>query len=322
MLQKMQNQVSVIRKFNRYYTNILGLLDQHILASGLSLSEVRVLHEVDRTPNCTSKMLSDVLCMDAGYLSRILKRFESMGLLRKEPSPEDGRAVCLHLTERGKEEMNMLNGRSDEQIAGMIRPLSDTYREELVKSMTVVESILTDGKEISDADISIRMEIKPGDAGYITYMHGRLYREEYNYTTAFEAYVAESFFEFLLHYNPQKDRLWCAEHNGKIIGCIGIVGREKRAQLRWFLIEPLYRGIGLGKKLLNRALEFAGERGYESIYLDTTADLEKAIGLYQRAGFVKTGEKPNNLWREGLMELELSMDLGAGRANRPGMEEA
>lgn len=309
MLQKMQNQVSVIRKFNRYYTNILGLLDQHILESDLSLSEVRILHEIDKTPNCTSKMLSDVLCMNAGYLSRILKRFENMGLLEKEPSSTDGRAIHLHLTDSGKEKMSMLNRRSDEQIADMIKPLSEVYKEELVKNMTSIETILTDGKEIKDTDISIRTEIKAGDAGYITFLHGSIYKEEYSYTTAFEAYVAESFFEFLLHYNPQKDRLWCAEHNGKIIGCIGIAGHGEKAQLRWFLIEPLYRGIGLGKKLLNYALEFAKEKGYKSIYLDTTSDLEKAISLYQRAGFVKVGEKPNNSWREGLMELEFAMDL-------------
>lgn len=309
MIQKLQNQVSTIRKFNRYYTNILGLLDQHILESDLSLSEVRVLHEIDKTKNCTSKMLSDILCMNAGYLSRILKRFEKMELLEKEPSPNDGRAIYLHLTEKGKEKMHVLNKRSNEQIADMMKSLSDTHKEELVKNMTAIETILTDGKEIKYTDISIRTEIKSGDAGYITFLHGSIYKEEYNYTTAFEAYVAQSFFDFLLHYNPQKDRLWCAEHNGRIIGCIGIVGHEEKAQLRWYLIDPLYRGMGLGKRLLNYALEFAKERGYKSIYLDTTSDLEKAIGLYKKAGFVKVSEKPNNSWREGLMEIEFSMNL-------------
>lgn len=107
----------------------------------------------------------------------------------------------------------------------------------------------------------------------------------------------------------QKDRLWCAEHNGKIIGCIGVAAHGERAQLRWFLVDPLYRHIGLGKKLLHAAINFAKERGYKSIYLDTTSDLEKAIGLYTSVGFKKTGEKPNNTWREGVTELEYTMDL-------------
>lgn len=309
MFQKTQNQVSIIRKFNRYYTNVLGLLDQHILESDFSLSEVRVLHEIDKTDNCTSKMLSDILCMNAGYLSRILKHFEKIGYLRKSPSPEDGRAAYLYLTDEGRAKMKTLNRCSDLQIEKMMKPLSDIQKEELVKNVTSIETILTDGKEIKIDDISIRTEVQAGDAGYITYMHGWIYKEEYNYTTAFEGYVAESFFEFLLKYNPLKDRLWCAEHNGKIIGCIAIVGHEDKAQLRWFLINPLYRKMGLGKKLLNYALAFAKERGYKSIYLDTTSDLEKAISLYKKAGFMQVNEKPNNAWREGLMELEFSMDL-------------
>lgn len=309
MLQKTQNQVSFIRKFNRYYTNILGLLDQHILESGLSLSEVRMLHEIDKIENCTSKMLSEILCMDAGYLSRILKQFEKRGLLKKEPSPADGRAFYLYLTEKGKEKMRTLNSRSDEQIEKMLKPLAELYKEELVQNMASIETILTGGKELKASDITIRTEIKPGDAGYITYMHGWMYKEEYDYSTAFEGYVAESFFEFLQQYNPQKDRLWCAEHNGKIVGCVGIVGHGEKAQLRWFLVDPLYRGIGLGKRLLGCALSFARQCGYESIYLDTTSDLEKAIGFYKKAGFVKVSEKPNDAWREGLKELGFSMDL-------------
>lgn len=309
MIQRTQNQVRVIRNFNRYYTNVLGLLDQHILESDLSLSEVRVLYEIEKTPNCTSKMLSGILCIDAGYLSRILKKLENMSLIEKKPSSEDGRAIELLLTGSGKDKISTLNRLSDEQIANMIRPLTDSEKEELVKDMTSVETILTGGSEVKASSITIRTEIKPGDAGYITYMHGKIYREEYNYMSSFEAYVAESFYQFLLHYNPQQDRLWCAEHNGKIVGCIGIVGHGERAQLRWFLTDHLYRGIGLGKKLLTCALEFAKEKGYKSIYLDTTSDLTKAISLYERAGFRKVSEKPNNSWKEGLVELELAMDL-------------
>lgn len=117
------------------------------------------------------------------------------------------------------------------------------------------------------------------------------------------------FFYILNIFCQHKDRLWCAEHNGKIIGCIGVAAHGERAQLRWFLVDPLYRHIGLGKKLLHAAISFAKERGYKSIYLDTTSDLEKTIGLYTSAGFKKTGEKPNNSWREGVTELEYAIDL-------------
>lgn len=309
MNKNLKHSISIIRSFNRYYTNVLGLLDQHILESDLSLSEVRVLHEIEKTEQCTSKMLVDILCMDAGYLSRILKKFYKMGLLTKEKSSIDGRAQYLYLTSGGKEKMYDLNNSSDEQIAQIIKPLAESDRNFLVQNMTSVETILTNGANIKLEDITIRTDIRPGDIGYITYMHGWIYQEEYGYSTDFEGYVAESFHKFLTNYNPEKDCLWYAEHNGNIIGCIGIVGREESAQLRWFLIAPHYRGIGLGKKLLKESLDFVKEKNYKRIYLDTTSDLEKAINMYKKIGFVKKLEKPNNSWREDLTELEFEMKL-------------
>lgn len=309
MNKNLKHSISIIRSFNRYYTNVLGLLDQHILESDLSLSEVRVLHEIEKTEKCTSRMLADILCMDAGYLSRILKKFYKMGLLTKEKSSKDGRAQYLYLTSEGKEKMYDLNSSSDEQIAQIIKPLAENDRNCLVQNMTSVETILTNGANIKLEDINIRTDIRPGDIGYITHMHGWIYQEEYGYSIAFEGYVAESFYKFLINYNPENDRLWCAEHNGNIIGCIGIVGYEESAQLRWFLIAPNYRSIGLGKKLLQESLDFVKEKNYKSVYLDTTNDLDKAISMYKRIGFVKKLEKPNNSWREGLTELEFEMKL-------------
>ena len=309
MTALLEKQINIIRKFNRYYTNILGLLDQHLLKSTLSLAEVRLLYEVEHNPGCTSKMIANTLCIDAGYLSRLLKGLEHAGYLTKTSSVTDARAYSLMLTDAGRAKIKELDADSSKQIAGLIKPLTDSQKAELVKNMTSVAAVLTEGKQITPDDIELRTEIKSGDAGYITYLHGQLYKEEYGYSTTFEAYVAQSFYDFLLHYNQQKDRLWCAEHNGKIIGCIGVAAHGERAQLRWFLVDPLYRHIGLGTKLLHAAINFAKERGYKSIYLDTTSDLEKAIGLYTAAGFKKTGEKPNNTWREGVTELEYAMDL-------------
>ena len=194
MYGKLKKEVGIIRSFNRYYTNVLGLLNQHILESDFSLSEVRVLHEIEKAENCTSKKLAEILCMDSGYLSRILKKFQKYGLVEKRQSPEDGRSQYLYVTQSGKEKMDALNARSDEQICNLIQPLSETDRSKLVQNMTSIENVLTTRKNIKCEDIAIRHNIKPGDAGYITYMHGWMYKKEYNYATAFEAYVAQSFY--------------------------------------------------------------------------------------------------------------------------------
>ena len=95
--------------------------------------------------------------------------------------------------------------------------------------------------------VTIRTELRPGDAGYITYLHASIYTAEYGFRPVFEAYVLESFCPFIKNYDPARDRLWCAEHNGNIVGSIAIVGHGDRAQIRWFLIDPRYRNIGLGK---------------------------------------------------------------------------
>lgn len=309
MNSKLKKEIGSVRSFNRYYTNVLGLLDQHILESDFSLSEVRVLHEIEKIENCTLKKLVEILCMDSGYLSRILKQFQKYGLIEKRQSPEDGRSQFLYLTQGGQEKMDALNSRSDEQIYNLIQPLSEADQSRLVQNMTSIENVLTAGKTIKPEDITVRYKVKPGDAGYITHMHGWIYKQEYNYTTAFEGYVAQSFYDFLLNYNADRDRLWIAEHNREIIGCIGIVSHGDKAQLRWFLLHPNYRGIGLGKRLMNEAVEFCREKGYKAVYLDTTEDLDKAISMYIKAGFVKVAEKENHTWSDNLMELEFEMKL-------------
>lgn len=309
MQSYLKKYVGIIRSFNRYYTNVLGLLNQHFLDSPYSLSEVRILHEIEKTEQCTASLLADTLSMDVGYLSRILKKFQKSGLIEKKKSAEDKRSQYLTVTPFGKENQDQFNDRSDHQIEKLVETLPEEEIKMLARNMTSIETILTKGKNIRRSDITIRDDVRPGDAGYLTYLHGWIYKKEYDYSVAFEGDVAESFYQFLVQYNPEKDRLWCAEHEGEIVGCIGIVGRGERAQLRWFLLHPNYRGMGLGKDLFELAMSFAREKGFEKVYLETTNDLTRAIGMYTKAGFIKTAEKENRAWRDDLLGLEFEMEI-------------
>lgn len=306
---KLKNEISRVRSFNRYYTNVLGLIDQHILKSEFSLSEVRVLHEIEKTENCTSKLLSDTLSMDAGYLSRIIKKFEGYGFLRREKSSSDGRAYNLYITDLGRERMTELNNASSMQIAGLLKPLSELDREFLVGHMAAIEGLLTQGTGIKLGDVSIRADIRPGDIGYITYMHGWIYAEEYGYPPEFEGFVAESLYRFIQSFWPGRDRLWCAEHDGRIVGCVGVASRGERAEFRWLLTDPHYRGIGLGGRLLREAIAFARAAGYKTLCLDAASDLDAALAMFRKAGFTKRGERSNGTWRNGLTEVEMEMKL-------------
>jgi GNAT superfamily N-acetyltransferase len=151
-------------------------------------------------------------------------------------------------------------------------------------------------------DVIIRTEFLPGDIGYVTYLHGHLYHQEYGYGIAFEAYVATGLNEFYQNYDPNKDRVWVCEHKNKIIGFLLLMHRGKAAQLRYFILEPAYRGIGLGKKLMGLYMDYFKKCNYESSYLWTTHELSTAAHIYTRYGFKLTEEKESKAFGKLLRE--------------------
>lgn len=158
-------------------------------------------------------------------------------------------------------------------------------------------------------DICIRTEIRPGDLGYVTYLHGALYSKEYNYSLKFENYVAKGLCEFYEKYNPERNRIWACEHKDRIIGFLLLMDRGDAAQLRYFLVEPEYRGIGLGGKLLNLYMDFLRECGYKASYLWTTHELTTAAVLYKKLGFKLTEEKESTAFGKPLIEQRYDLIL-------------
>jgi len=155
---------------------------------------------------------------------------------------------------------------------------------------------------ISLDEVTIRAQLRPGDIGYVIHMHGRLYKTEYDYGIQFEAYVAKGLCEFYEKYDEKRNRVWVCEHNGQMIGFLLLMDRGEVAQLRYFLIEPEYRGVGLGKKLLALYIEFLHECKYKGSYLWTTHELATAAALYKRAGFGLTQEKESTAFGKPLRE--------------------
>jgi GNAT superfamily N-acetyltransferase len=152
-------------------------------------------------------------------------------------------------------------------------------------------------------DIQIRTQLKPGDLGYVIYRHGKLYGDEYNYGVSFETYVGAGMYEFYKNYNPEMDRVWICEDNSIIVGFVLLMHRENNtAQLRYFYLEPGYRGIGLGKKLMQLYMDFLKDKCYQSSYLWTTHELQTAASLYTRHGFTLTEEKESTAFGKSLKE--------------------
>jgi len=164
-------------------------------------------------------------------------------------------------------------------------------------------------KKVLLDDVLIRTTLQPGDIGYVVYMHGALYGREYNYGIQFESYVAKGLCEFYEKYDPQRNQVWVCEHNNKIIGFLLLMDRKEAAQLRYFLIEPDYRGIGLGSKLLNMYMDFLRKCGYKHSYLWTTHELTTAASLYKRFGFQLTQEKESTSFGKPLIEQRYDLVL-------------
>ena len=160
---------------------------------------------------------------------------------------------------------------------------------------------MENGKVTKDM-IHIRDELRPGDVGYLIYLHGWIYAKECGFTHEFEGYVCKTFYDFYNHYSPDKDRIWFAEYNAEIVGAIAIVGHTAtRAQLRWFILHPSFRGLGLGRTLMNKAMDFCKEKGYTNIFLETTVDQKTAVEMYLKAGFRVVGEEKVTMWGRDLL---------------------
>ena len=164
-------------------------------------------------------------------------------------------------------------------------------------------------KPITLDDITIRTKLKPGDIGYVIYLHGYLYKMEYDYGVEFETYVAAGLAEFYNQYDPQKDRVWICEHENKIVGFLLLMHRGEAAQLRYFILESAYRGIGLGNKLMKLYMDFLKEKNYKSSYLLTTDELPASAHLYKKFGFKLTEEKPSKAFGKPVIQQRYDLML-------------
>lgn len=303
----LSEQIAAVRRFNRFYTRQIGLLEEGHLHSPYSLTEVRVLYELAHRRQCTATEVGEFLGLDHGYLSRMLRGLEKRGLMRRERSKQDGRQAILQLTSKGTKVFGGLNEDANRQIGSMLQKLSDTSRQAMIHSLVSVQSLLSGEKPSSP--IVIRQH-RPGDMGWVVYRHGALYKQEYGWDERFEALVARVVADFIDQFDPKRDRCWIAEKDGEIVGSIFLVkSTEKVAKLRLFLVEPAARGYGIGKTLVEECLRFAREAGYSTVQLWTQSCLDAARHIYERAGFRLVKEEPNHSFGHDLVSQTWELKL-------------
>ncbi|WP_436638273.1 bifunctional helix-turn-helix transcriptional regulator/GNAT family N-acetyltransferase [Microbaculum sp. FT89] len=301
-------ETGAVRRFTRFYTRQIGLLNDGLLKSPYSLAESRVLYEIANHDAVAASDLSRELGLDAGYLSRMLRGFEDKGLIARSPSKSDARRQLLRLTEAGREAFAGLNRSSAEQVGAMLAPLSPGDRKRLVSAMATIERLLG-GTERPAAPIVLRPQ-RPGDMGWVVHRHGVLYAQEYGWDETFEPMVADIVAAFIRNFDPKRERCWIAERGDDILGSIFLVRESDTvAKLRMLYVEPEARGTGLGRRLVSECLAFARACGYAKVVLWTNDCLDAARRLYRDEGFELVKEEKHHSFGKDLVgqywELEL-----------------
>jgi len=302
------NRIDAVRRFNRFYTQRIGVLHEGLLDSPFSLTEVRVLYELAHRERPVASELGKDLGLDPGYLSRILSGFKAKGLIDSKPSEQDGRQSILRLTEQGKAAFAPLNDRARDEIGVLLSSLNKSDQTQLVKAMENIRALLSPGSK-SKVPYLLRPH-QPGDMGWVVHLHGMLYTQEYGWDETFEALVAGVVAKFIQNFDVKRERCWIAEIEGEIVGSVFLVREsETVSKLRLLLVHPKARGLGIGRRMVNECIRFARQAGYRKMTLWTNSVLLAARHIYETAGFKLVLEEPHHSFGHDLVgetwELEL-----------------
>jgi DNA-binding MarR family transcriptional regulator/N-acetylglutamate synthase-like GNAT family acetyltransferase len=293
-------RIAAIRRFNRFYTRQIGVLNEGLLNSLFTLAEARVIYELAQREQTTASVLGGQLGLDAGYLSRMLQGFKRRGLIDMRPAEADRRQRVLRLTQAGQEAFAILNARSYSQIEAMLNPIPPDDQRRLVAAMRSIEELLGAQPETKVPYI-LRLH-QPGDIGWVVHRHGLLYATEYGWDEHFEALVASVVAQFIQNYDPKRERCLIAEMNGEIVGSVFLVKQsDSVAKLRLLLVEPKARGLGIGTRLVGECIRLARQLGYTTLTLWTNSVLVAARHIYEQAGFQLVSQEPHHSFGHDLV---------------------
>lgn len=282
--------VAQVRAFNRFYTKIIGLLEEGMHQTMHSLSEARVIYEISKDGTTTSAMVADRLDMDRGQLSKIIGKLVGDGVVVMLPRGADKRSVPLALTREGRAVAAHLDAMSDTTAAQiLLEPLSRIEQLDLIAAMRRIGVLLGE----ADAETLVLRPPRVGEIGWLIYRQAMLYHVEQGWTREFEILITRIYAEYEAAAGAKQ--LWVAEMEGEVAGSVFVLptsdGEPGAAQLRMLYVEPMFRGRGLGGRLVAEAVSFARAAGYRSIMLWTQDCLSAARSIYQKAGFVLKQEE-------------------------------
>jgi DNA-binding MarR family transcriptional regulator/GNAT superfamily N-acetyltransferase len=301
---ELERDVAAVRRFNRFYTQKIGVLQEGYLNSRFTLAEGRVLYELAHRDRPTASEIGRALGLDAGYLSRILAKFEKQRLLKRMPAPEDGRRYHLTLTEKGRKAFAPLDEASRTEIAALLQPLPETRRHQVVAAMDAIAGTLQAprAETLPEASAIVLRGPRPGDLAWVVQRQARLYAEEYGWNAEFETLALEIVAAFARNFDPGRERCWIAARDGVPVGAIFLVKESDTVgKLRLLHVEAAARGLGLGHRLVEECIAQARAFGYKKLVLWTNDILHAARRIYVAQGFRLTKEERHHSFGQDLV---------------------
>jgi DNA-binding MarR family transcriptional regulator/GNAT superfamily N-acetyltransferase len=270
--------VDQVRRFNRVVTERVGALNDHFLGRARPLGEARLLWEIG-LDGCEVRLLRSRLGLDSGYLSRLLRSLETAGLVKVSASCGDRRIRVARLTAAGRRERATLDERSDELAQSLLAPLNSRQRKRLVAAMGEVERLLiAAGVEIRSVDPE-HPDARYCLAEYVAELNRRS-------TRGFDPSVGATALPHEVR--PPAGQFFVAYLHGEAIGCGAVKHHgDAPAEIKRMWIAPQARGLGLGRRLLEKLEACALAGGARVAHIETSAVLTEALALYRSAGWIE-----------------------------------
>lgn len=307
--QSRDETILALRELSRRLVRELGFMRPALADSGLAPSAVHAIIEVGMKPGIQGRDLAELLRLDKSNASRQVAKLEALGLLRREPTPEDARGLGLFLTRQGAALRTKIDRFATGQVSRALRQIAPADQQALLRSLALYANALSrDNPNRVDATAAalaghIHEGCIPGCIGDIAALHGRYYARAAGFGAYFERKVATELGAFAESLPASGKSMWLYVEGGRVLGSVAIDGHGKPrlGHLRWFIVDESLQGMGVGRELLARAMAFA-DTHYEETHLWTFKGLEAARHLYEAAGFVLAHEAPGTQWGKAVVE--------------------
>ena len=309
----MGGAIDSLRAFNRFFTLFVGALQPRFLGTDMTLGEARLLFEIAHADAPLASDLQDALAMDAGHVSRVIRRFEARGWIRRRRSEDDARRRPIELTKEGAAAFEELDVRQRARVAASLERLDPAQRDQLIAALAQARALLDTSAQRT---FSLRT-FRPGDMGMIAARQSILYRSVYGWGPQIEVIEGEVTTAFLRDFKPGREQCWVAEVGGVMAGSIFVTDEgQGLSRLRLLYVEPFARGLGIGGALVSGCVGFAREVGYEAMTLWTHTVLTSARRIYAAHGFqivdVRTHEEFGAPVQSETWRLDLRAPAAAG----------